>query len=316
MSQLYFHHYATSPFAEKIRLMFGLKGITWHSVDQPSIMPKPELQALTGGYRRIPVLQVGNDIICDTSLIADVLEHVAPTPSLFPKGSEGAARIVAQWADSMVFSAAMAYNFQPAGAMELFKGQSPETGAVFAADRKAMRGGAPRLSSQDAHGFYLEYLRRIHQMLQGHAFLFGEQPSLADFACYHALWFTRRLNSVSAILAEFPALLPWMDRMAALGQGKVVTSDAATALAICAAGPAQGSAAHAFLNQGGSLDLHGLALGTQVGISAETFGLEVSRGELIGATATHYSIARHDPAAGRVHVHFPRLGFVLKALVD
>jgi glutathione S-transferase len=314
MSQLYFHHYATSPFAEKIRLMFGLKGLSWHSVDQPSIMPKHELQALTGGYRRIPVLQVGNDIVCDTSLIADVLDHLAPSPSLFPNGCEGAARIVAQWADSTVFSAAMAYNFQPAGAMELFKGQSPETGAVFAADRKAMRGGAPRLSSEDAHGYYLEYLRRIQHMLQGRAFLFGDQASLADFACYHPLWFTRRLNSVSAILAAFPELVQWMDRMAGLGRGKVVSSDAATALAISAAGPAQDSAAHAFLNQGGLLDLHGLALGTHVGISAESFGLEVSQGELIGATKTHYSIARHDPAAGRVHVHFPRLGFVLKAL--
>jgi glutathione S-transferase len=81
MTELYFHHYVTSPFAEKIRLIFGLKGLAWHSVLQPSIMPKPDLQALTGGYRRIPVLQIGNDIVCDTALIADVLEHLAPSPS-------------------------------------------------------------------------------------------------------------------------------------------------------------------------------------------------------------------------------------------
>jgi glutathione S-transferase len=50
------HHYPNSPFAEKIRALFGYKGIAWQSVLQPDIMPKADLQALTGAYRRTPVL--------------------------------------------------------------------------------------------------------------------------------------------------------------------------------------------------------------------------------------------------------------------
>jgi len=41
--------------------MFGVKGLSWSAVEQPVIMPKPELTPLTGGYRRIPVMQVGAD---------------------------------------------------------------------------------------------------------------------------------------------------------------------------------------------------------------------------------------------------------------
>ena len=52
-----------------MRLLFGLKGLAWRSVIQPTIMPKPDLTPLTGGYRRIPVLQIGADVYCDTQVI-------------------------------------------------------------------------------------------------------------------------------------------------------------------------------------------------------------------------------------------------------
>ena len=90
MSDLILHHYPMSPFAEKIRLVLGYKKLAWKSVIIPRIMPKPDVVALTGGYRRTPVLQIGADIYCDTALICDVLEHRQPSPSLYPQGSNGA----------------------------------------------------------------------------------------------------------------------------------------------------------------------------------------------------------------------------------
>ena len=70
MSDLILHHFDPSPFAEKIRLVFGLKQLAWQSVEIPMIMPKPLLTALSGGYRKTPVLQIEADIYCDTSLIS------------------------------------------------------------------------------------------------------------------------------------------------------------------------------------------------------------------------------------------------------
>ncbi len=54
MSELILHHYANSPFSEKVRLVLGLKGLSWRSVTVPVMMPKPDVLALTGGYRRTP----------------------------------------------------------------------------------------------------------------------------------------------------------------------------------------------------------------------------------------------------------------------
>jgi glutathione S-transferase len=113
MSDLILHHYRLVAVLRKIRLILGYKQLAWKSVIMPQIMPKPDVLALTGGYRKTPFLQIGADIYCDSALICDVLEHRQPTPTLYPKDQKGLARIVAQWADEKLFWAAMAWNFSP-----------------------------------------------------------------------------------------------------------------------------------------------------------------------------------------------------------
>ena len=311
MSQdIFLHHYPTSPFAEKIRAIMGYKELAWKSVFQPMVMPKPDMQALTGGYRRIPILQIGNQIICDTMLICDVLEHLSPEKTLYPKGLKGAARTVAQWADSMLFPVAMAYNFSPAGAAHVFKDQPPENLKAFAADRQAMRGGAARMNPADAAATYKSYLRRISSMLDGQDFLLGDQPSVADFAVYHPLWFTRiKTPPLASVLDATPALLAWMDRISAFEQGEPSKSNTTESIAACAINT---PASSLFGSENTFQDEHSIALGSEVTIQAESFGLEPSSGQLVAATRTRYTLRRVDPGAGEVFVHFPRIGFILK----
>jgi glutathione S-transferase len=191
MTELILHHYPTSPFAEKARLMLGYKGLPWKSVLIPMISPKPDLVTLTGGYRKTPVLQIGADIYCDTALIADVLEHLRPRPTLYPEPIKGLARTVAQWADSTLFWTAMAYNMQPQGMAQLFGNTPPEVARAFGEDRKAMSLGMVRQRPLDAAAAYKSYLRRMSDMLDDWPFLLGEVPCIADFSMFHTLWFTR-----------------------------------------------------------------------------------------------------------------------------
>jgi glutathione S-transferase len=307
MSDLILHHYPTSPFAEKIRLILGAKKLAWKGVVIPMIMPKPDLTALTGGYRRTPVLQIGADVYCDTALICDVLEHLAPEPTLYPEAHKGAARIVAQWADGALFTAAMAWNFQPAGVAQVFAGAPAEVVQAFVADRAAMRGGSPRMASGDAGATYKSYLRRLASMLHGQDFLFGAQPCVADFAAYHPLWFTlERTPVVAGILDATPEVQAWMRRMKAIGHGHAGQCSAQEALQ--AAQMATPLALHDEVFQ----DEHGIALGSPVVIAADNFGLEPTEGQLVAATRTRYTLRRTDAQAGTVHVHFPRVGFTLK----
>ena len=46
--ELILHHYYGSNYAEKARLMLGLKGLAWGSVIIPDVMPKPEILVRRG----------------------------------------------------------------------------------------------------------------------------------------------------------------------------------------------------------------------------------------------------------------------------
>ncbi|MDP2817661.1 MAG: glutathione S-transferase family protein [Polaromonas sp.] len=314
MADLILHHYPNSPFSEKIRLIFGYKKLAWKSVVIPSIMPKPDVLALTGGYRKTPFLQVGADIYCDSALMADVLEHLQPTPSLYPEPGKGLARTLAQWADSTLFWAAMAHNLGPKGAAQMFASAPPEAAKAFSEDRKAMSGAMTRLRPADAAAAYKSYLRRLSDMLDEQPFLLGQVPCIADFAAYHPLWFTKvRTPVVADILEHTPAVPEWMDRMKAIGHGEMEKSDAASAIAVAAAAEPM-KPGHGLLTDSTFQDEHGIPLGSRVSITAESFGPEPTEGELLAATRTHYTLSRTDERVGKVHVHFPRIGYVLKKI--
>ena len=304
-SRLILHHYPTSPFAEKIRLILGSKALPWSSVLIPLIMPKPDVIALTGGYRRTPILQIGADIYCDTALIADVLETLAPQPQLYPAGAAGAARTLAQWADSILFWTAIPHTLQPAGMEHMFKGAPAEVIKAFADDRKVFRANLPRMRAPEARASLNLYLDRLEDMIGDQAFFFGARSSIADFSIYHCLWFVARGGPQADILEPYRRLGAWRERMRAFGHGAYDQLDSGDAIASARSATAAASA-------GISGDVHGLGAGEPVVIAATDTGTDPIEGELYAVTPERISIARSDPRAGRVVVHFPRLGFELR----
>ena len=143
MADLILHHYPMSPFAEKVRLMLGYKQLPWRSVITPNMMPKPDLTPLTGGYRRIPVLQIGADVYCDTALCARVIEALQPAPTLYP-ASAPLAPAAAAWADANLFWQAIGVTQEPAARAHLFAGMAPEAIQAVGADRAAFTAGVRR----------------------------------------------------------------------------------------------------------------------------------------------------------------------------
>jgi glutathione S-transferase len=297
------HHYDTSPFAEKVRLMLGFKGLAWRSVKVPQIMPKPDQLALTGGYRRAPVLQLGADVYCDTALIARVLDRLQPTPTLFP-ASAPLAPLLAQWVDSTLFWIVIPYTMQPAGMAALFAGRPPEALQAFAADRKPFSAGIKRLSLADATQQLQAALAAFDaQLADGRPWLFGSDASIADFSLAHCLWFIRRAPPVAGVLDAAPHVRRWHNAVLAIGHGHFDTLDSADALALAAAstpGPQQ------------VMPGQGFEAGQGVSVAAIDYGTEPSFGALVGLAPDEVVIRRVDARAGTVHVHFPRSGYQIK----
>ena len=115
MSDLILHHYPSSPFSEKIRLILGYKQLAWKSVIIPQIMPKPDVVALTGGYRKTPFLQIGADIYCDTQLIIRELDRRFPETKVVRDG--GLSYGLGFWTDRPFFQATVPIIFGEIGPM-------------------------------------------------------------------------------------------------------------------------------------------------------------------------------------------------------
>ena len=298
MPDILFHQYDSSPFSEKVRVCLGIKQLAWGAVDQPVIMPKPELVALTGGYRRIPVMQIGADIYCDSMLIVRELERRYPEHSLFPHGDSGFGYANALWSDRAVFQAAVAI---------IFGGLGDKVPPAFIKDRTALSGRSFDPAAMQAAIPHMEMQLRAHvalladQLADGRGFLSGDRPGLVDANAYYNLWFIRSAFPPAASLFEaIPHVPEWMERVRAIGHGErsVVTREAALTIARTTA-PLVGTIAA----QDAKL------AGCQVAVAADDYGRDPVHGELASSSAHHVAIRREDPLAGTVVVHFPRIGF-------
>ena len=304
MTDIILHHYDTSPYAEKVRTGLGLKGLAWASVELPQIMPKPNLTALTGGYRKTPVLQIGADIYCDSQLIMRELERRHPTPSFYPAG-RGAADALAWWAEKTMFLPAVSIAFAkrpevlPKGFLEdraKFSGRNIDPVVMLAAVPN-------QLDQLRAHFDWLD-----QTLADGRSFLQGRAVGLSDLAAYHPVWYLRQnFGSAAAPLDGFPRLLSWAERVAAIGHGRrsQMTSEQALDVARTATSIAKAST--------DANDPIGRKPGQVVSVTPDDTGRDPVIGELVTSGIDEIVIRRRDPAIGEVCVHFPRAGFVVTA---
>jgi len=306
MSELILHHYPTSPFAEKARLLLGFKGLSWRSVNISPVMPKPDLTALTGGYRKTPVLQIGADVYCDTALMARCLEQEKALPAFFPEGQEMITATFAAWADSVVFQHAVSLVFQPASVAVRFGKLSPEAIKAFLVDRAGLfsGGSATRLSAEQARHQWPTIMARLEQQLQREQgdFLFGE-PSIADFALAHPLWFLKATPVTSPLVDAYPAVSAWLGRVLGFGHGAFSEMTSEEALEVAR------NTTPAALPDEQFDEPNGFEVGQQVVIAATDYGVDPVAGELLFAGSEELILRREDERAGVVHVHFPRFGF-------
>ncbi|MBU6961501.1 glutathione S-transferase family protein [Pseudomonas sp. CVAP len=310
MSDLILHHYPTSPFAEKTRLLLGFKGLSWRSVMIPRVMPKPDLTALTGGYRKTPVLQIGADIYCDTALIARRLEQEKASPALFPEGREMITASFAAWADSVVFQHAVSLVFQPESVAVRFAKLSPEAIKAFVADRAGLfsGGSATRLSAEQARHQWPTIMARLEQQLQREDgdYLFGE-PSIADFAMAHPLWFLKDTPVTAPLVDVYPAVSAWLVRVMGFGHGAFSEMTSEEALEVSR------HSTPAALPDEQFDEPNGFKVGQQVVVAAVDYGVDPVAGELLFAGREELILRREDERGGLVHVHFPRFGFRIEA---
>lgn len=298
------HHYPQSPFSEKVRVAFGIKGISWASVHIPTMMPKPLLMPLTGGYRKTPVMQIGADIYCDTQIILREIERRHPAPSIFR--GKGLGYMAALWSDRAFFPATIPLIFGEVG--DFLPKEFAADRAKLMPDRPfdtaAMRAVMPQFRDQwRAHAGLIS-----DQLSDGRAFLSGDAPDVTDIHAHMNVWFLKGTLAASAekLLKEFPAVDAWFSRITALGHGTPARMTGEEALDIARA------ATSATKEAADPNDPNGLKPGMRVSVTPDDYGRDPVTGVVVSSSAQHIAIQRSAPETGDVVVHFPRIGFVVK----
>jgi glutathione S-transferase len=301
--EIYLHHYPASLFSEKIRVLLGYLGLPWHSVVTSSIMPRPLLMPLTGGYRKTPNLQIGANVYSDTAVIARGLARHANDSSLFSAGFNGDR--VAEWADSQLFRVTVTLNFRPEALGDMMSQLSTEEVDAFMADRAELSGGASltTFTPAAALGYLTDYATTLEASLAD-GFLFGATPSIADFSVYHCFWFVAA-NPVNAPLLEpYREVRAWMARMADFGHAEV--SDASGEQALAHARDSDPVAPA--LSSTAALP-EGVKLGEVVSVTPVDYGRIPVTGELVGWSSNEIVVSRETDETGRLMNHFPSAGF-------
>lgn len=299
MDQLILHHYDTSPFSEKIKKVLAYKDLAWHAVEQPTIMPKPHLVPLTGGYRRIPVLQIGADVYCDTQLIARTIERLHPQPSLYPPGTEGTCHVWNLWADRLFFWTTTSILFALIG---------EHVPKAFIEDRTKMLPGRSFDDIPKMAPHAKEQCRSFAQLLaaqftDGRPFMLGKQFSLADAACYHPVWFLRNFPPAAVVFDEFPNVIDWAERIQAMGQGRRTDMSPEEALQIARDSTSSSAPAP------DAREPNGITPGDRVTVTPDDYAFDPVAGEVVTSSVHEIAIRRDDPQVGQLVVHFPRIGF-------
>ncbi len=304
--ELILHNYDFSNYSEKVRLALGYKGLAWRWVTVPPVAPKPNLTPLTGGYRRTPVLQIGADIYCDTRLILAELERRHPQPALFPESTRSQAAAIAYWAEQQLFRPISLY----------VSGTNADVlPSDLQADRSLMRGlpvpdaaTVARAAKRNAPAVRVQIAMVQEMLADGRTWITGPDVTIADFAVYHALWFIGgRTDRLQHELAPHPHIARWMDRMRAFGHGQVQPMSPEEALRVAReSAPAPPRPSAPFDEDP--------PLGAGVRIRADDYGRDAIEGQLAFIDRHEIAIRRRDPQVGDVAVHFPRLGYDLRAI--
>lgn len=309
MTELILHHYDMSPFAEKVRLAFGMKGLAWRSVQTPMVLPKLDHFELTGGYRRVPVLQIGADIYCDTHLILRVLDRLQPSPPLSPPGQETIEHSLSRWAETSFMMVIMAFF----GIGGIFPEEFVEDRRKTMIPPSLDLDGASKVVGSKLVQLRYNILRLEEMLRDGRPFLLGDAACGADLSAYHPLMMLAMHARTQAQLEGAPAVNQWMTRVREIGHGEVTPFDSKAAIAIARdAEPADYTENTDDAEADGACIVpDGMSIGDAVVVIPDEYGSGSVTGTLAASGISEIAVRRSTERAGDVIVHFPREDYAL-----
>ncbi|TGM58722.1 glutathione S-transferase family protein [Leptospira adleri] len=302
--EIILHHYPASPYSERVRLFLGYKKATWTSVVTPVTLPKPDQTILTGGYRRAPVLQIGSDIYCDSRLIIEELNRILPEPPISIENADAAsANLFAELVDTDIFLKVA--KFVMGSYAQKLPQELVDDRAAMQPQEKLTRENMEKLVPY-LHLSLSKILPEFAKSLAKKQFFGGEIPARGDFAIYQIFWFLNTIRKFKPLVPGHENLHEWFARMKTFGAGESTLLSAEDALKTAAA-----SSPIPILSANVLPEPYDLKAGQEVIVHPENYDHERIFGKLIHLDDERIVLANESPKTGLVHVHFPRLRYLV-----
>ncbi|MGI0488736.1 glutathione S-transferase family protein [Pantanalinema rosaneae CENA516] len=188
MLELY--QFEMSHYVEKVRLILDYKGLTYRKIEVTPGIGQLELVRMSG-HRQVPVLKDGNEIIPDSTAIAEYLDKQYPDKPVIPSDPKlrGQCLLMEQWADEI-------FGINVRKCLITAMGQDPSLRTSVLPSTtpdllKTLVGAVPGdlFSSlglggmvKDAKSAIEHNLTALCFILMHQPYLITDQPTLADFA--------------------------------------------------------------------------------------------------------------------------------------
>lgn len=189
------YQFELSHYSEKVRLILDYKGLAYRKIEVTPGIGQVEVFQLSG-QRQVPVLKDGNEVIADSTAIAEYLDKTYPERPIIPEDPKlkGLCLLIEQWADESIglnarkcmvgaiskdqaFRTAFLPNTTP-GILRTALGFVP--GELLSVLSVGVGLGPDTLkSAQDA---IRRDLTSLCFILMQQPYLVSDQPTLADFA--------------------------------------------------------------------------------------------------------------------------------------
>ncbi|KAI9261673.1 hypothetical protein BDA99DRAFT_560533 [Phascolomyces articulosus] len=206
-SDIILHWYPLSPFAQKVAWVLNFKNIDYKVVQISPIEPRPLRRPLDGGYRKTPILQIGNHVYCDTKCIIDELEKRYPEPSIYPKtktgeSSESLGKGLAVWLETLLFGS-VSRQFDVSLLPEKFRNDRNE----FL--RQKFGGGSPFMKLD-----LLAQLAMAEKLLGDKTYLLDTPTlSMVDLSLAKSMFFLSNVAGPDFVEQQAPRLAAHMQRV-------------------------------------------------------------------------------------------------------
>jgi glutathione S-transferase len=208
MGQINLYQYAISPFTEKVRRVLSIKHLKWNPIDCHYSDKTNLLQVTRGAWTRVPVLEWDGEVVYNSVDIIKWLDRKSPEPRVIPDDARGLCEIIDQWADNTLFTPVLFLTIpdllDAAGDAALKRNRETLIGMTTAQMRERMPASREQLAS---------FARMIDAQLAGKDFFLGPRFTLADAALYHPFFFLALNPANFAMVAEYPHLKRWYERV-------------------------------------------------------------------------------------------------------